>query len=252
MHPHTINQPCRLQLEAGIFFQGVGIGIDDLQPFIYDSADPNWISDDSPKLYWCLLPIGLKTKATTLFKILLPKVKTALFTTRILSFEYTIGEFWGSPNSRESIFLDIPVCCRGQFKIKLKRWIILWQTTTRVSCFFSFLVLTTIYVLNHRIIQTNPSSWFPSWCKKTWWHRSTTVPRLQSRFKERGPGGTLWHIGRGQNKHLSDVGKFDAAWFRQNCIGRCRPFWFGQKYSASAEEPGFRNGFWKLRSFTKH
>jgi molybdate transport system permease protein len=92
-----------------------------------------------------------KSKFTTLIKVLLPNIKTALLTGCILSFAHTIGEFGvvlmvggNIPNETRMISVAIydEVEAMNYHQANVYSFILLT---------FSFLVLASVYLVNHRV-----------------------------------------------------------------------------------------------------
>lgn len=99
-----------------------------------------------------------KSKLTTLLKILLPNIKTALLTGVILSFAHTIGEFGvvlmvGGNIPGETRVISVAI----YDQVEAMNYS-LANLYSGILLVFSFLVLTTVYLLNHRMVQAHYTS----------------------------------------------------------------------------------------------
>jgi molybdate transport system permease protein len=95
-----------------------------------------------------------KSRLTTLIKVLIPNIKTALLTGCILSFAHTIGEFGvvlmvggNIPNETRMISVAIydEVEAMNYYQANVYSSILLA---------FAFLVLVSVYLVNHRTQKT--------------------------------------------------------------------------------------------------
>ncbi|MFN3999859.1 molybdate ABC transporter permease subunit [Algoriphagus sp.] len=98
-----------------------------------------------------------KSKLTTLFKVLLPNIKTSLLTACILSFAHTIGEFGvvlmvGGNIPGETRVISVAI----YDQVEAMNYG-LANLYSGILLAFSFLVLATVYFLNHRMVQSHYS-----------------------------------------------------------------------------------------------
>lgn len=99
-----------------------------------------------------------KSKMTTVTKVLLPNIKNALLTGCILSFAHTIGEFGvvlmvGGNIAGETRVISVAIYDEVQAMNYH-----LANVYSGILLGFSFLVLTSVYLLNHRLFKAPYSS----------------------------------------------------------------------------------------------
>lgn len=99
-----------------------------------------------------------KSKLTTLVKVLLPNIKASLLTACILSFAHTIGEFGvvlmvGGNIPGETRVISVAI----YDQVEAMNYG-LANLYSGILLAFSFLVLTIVYLLNHRMVQAHYTS----------------------------------------------------------------------------------------------
>jgi len=99
-----------------------------------------------------------KTKWTTLVKVLLPNIKGALFTGCILSFAHTIGEFGvvlmvGGNIPHETRVISISIYDEVEAMNYHNA-----NVYSSILLIFSFLVLVSVYLVNHRMFKAHYQS----------------------------------------------------------------------------------------------
>ncbi len=96
-----------------------------------------------------------KDRLTTLFSVLMPNIKNALLTGCILSFAHTMGEFGvilmiGGNIPGETRVVSLAIYNEVESMNYLQA-----NIYSAILLGFSFLVLTCVYILNHRMLKTH-------------------------------------------------------------------------------------------------